>query len=1210
MVKEDKTLACFVGWDEFERRFTECLPFFRRERFALVSFDFDNFNYINDLFGYEVGDEVLDRMVSHFSEYLQPGEFFARPHADHFMCLAKITGTETLVERFLKMTELRSILQDLLPEHYNLVCSGGAVFLQDQEERLSACMDRANYARKRVKGNYSSTFLCYDAKLEEEMNWRKVITLTMDQALHDREFEMFLQPKVLIKTEQIVGAEALVRWNSKKYGMIVPDRFIPIMEQNGFIKQLDFFMLEEACRFLKKSIEDGKPPLPISVNFSRAHIRTPRFVERIFHMVKGYGISTSLIEVEITENVFMDDFDLLIEVTRELKYMGFRVSLDDFGSAYSSLNYLKDLPLDIIKIDRKFLDSSTDTDRGRIIIAKIVELIKSLRLVSVMEGVETEEQVDFLRKLSCDLAQGYFYAKPMRVADYLEFIGNGSAVSDIEEYLEQERCQIQDAYHQTVPQEFEMDSWELYTLGRNIDMGLMKGYLDEEASVQYVNDKALEYIGYSRQEFRQLFNNSILAFTHPEDVKVVQENVRELMKGQPLKFQSRAIRKDGKVIILQGRASCVIDGKGRPVGIYAFQDITEEIENMMTLQGSLENKIGELERMVKKERENQEALRISEERYRLIVEQSDDIMFEWDFYSDKVTFSEKYKELLGRDALNGWLSMNADARKRIHPLDLPAFEKWIQGAFRQPRTSEGEFRLQAADGRYLWMRSRTTPILDNRGVPIKAVGVFTNIDQQKTEMDQLMAKSQRDPLTRLYNKEETKRRVERCLVEYPDQTAAFFIVDVDNFKGVNDNLGHQLGDTVLVEVAQKIRALFRDSDIVGRIGGDEIAIFAQGFDNEESLQDKGAQLVSALRNTYYGDASKYDISGSVGIACYPRDGTVFDQLYHLSDVALYESKNAGKDRYTIYRPHMVGVSKDGRTPMEWSERFLNRYFENDFTYNVFEMLYETRDMQATMQMILELTGKRFGVDRVYIFENSEDGKRISNTYEWCASHVNQEIETLQDMELSEMEAYQKAYSREGILCCSDLSVMDPYTYETLSRQGIQSFIHSAFYDGGEPIGFIGFDDCKNKREWRGDEIATIGYLSRILSVFLKKKRTRSELQESYNNYVEMLGNLNGYIYVINVDTYEILYVNKGAAACHLEVGRKCYEGAFHADSPCEKCPAAQLTEEKPFATEEIYSEILQCWINSAASRMKWKGKQNAALICCTDISRYKQAPLK
>lgn len=698
--------------------------------FALVSLDCDNFNYVNDLFSYKIGDAVLQRIAEHFSSCLTEQECFSKLHADHFVFLVNAKQTPNLIRRFSAMTDMKDVFSGILPPHYNLVFSGGIVLIDEYGESVSVWLDKATFARKQAKGNHTNTFLVYDKKMSEDLQWRKTITLMMEPALREHEFEMYLQPKVLLKTGQVVGAEALVRWNSKQHGMIYPDRFIPILEQNGFIKQLDFFMLEQACLFLRKNLDEGITPLPISVNFSKMHLRSSGFVEKVFRTVNRHAISTKLIEIEVTENIYLGDFEALIEVASALKCLGFKVSLDDFGSAYSSLNYLKDLPLDVIKIDKGFLNSTENTDRGHVIIAKMIELIKSLRLIPIMEGVETEEQVDFLQKLSCDFGQGYFYARPMPADAYAEFVQNGTTLDNIEQYLLEQQDNYDNSYLNSIPQEFQMDNWELYTLGKNIDMGLMKGYLDGAVTVQYVNDRALEYLGYSRQEFREIFHNSIVAFTHPDDAATVQENAKQLIKtGEPLKFQTRALRKDGKVIALQGRASCVLDSNGRPIGLYAFQDVTEELERTAELQAAVEHKISELEALVATERKSREALHVSEERYRLVVEQSDDIMFEWDFATDIIEFSPKYIELFGNTPIQEHLTNNLAIRERIHPDDRERFAEWINTTRTTEGISQSEYRIQNVTGEYIRMRNRSTTLKDEKGVPIKAVGVFSAVNR-------------------------------------------------------------------------------------------------------------------------------------------------------------------------------------------------------------------------------------------------------------------------------------------------------------------------------------------------------------------------------------------------------------------------------------------------------------------------------------------------
>ncbi len=1158
---------------------------------ALVSLDFDNFNYVNDLFGYEVGDHVLERLEQHFSEQVHQSECFTRDRADHFLfCLESSTEAE-LMQRFYEMTQFDTAFTGVLPAHYRLIASGGLIAVTGSEPLLSALLDKANYARKKAKGNDRSTCLIYDEKMGDHVQWQKIVTYLMESALRNREFELYLQPRVLIKDGQIVGAEALVRWSNPIYGMIYPDRFIPIMEQNGFIRQLDFFMLGEACRFLKNCIETGIPLLPVSVNFSRFHLMTENLVERIFQTVRDWGISPHLIEIEFTESLSVESFERLIRAVVDLKTLGFVVSLDDFGNAYSSLSCLKDMPFDVIKIDKGFLEDTTDTEKGKVVIAKMVELVKSMRMLAVVEGVETEEQLEYLRKLSCDMAQGYLFARPMPIAEYVKRLKESEVVENLGEYISDPSNQTTKSYLSVIPEEFQMDNWELYTLGKNIDMGLMKGYLDNDATVQYVNDRALEYLGYSRQEFRELFKNSIVAFTHPDDVHVVQANVVKLVEtGKPLEFQTRAIRKDGKVIVLQGRSSCVMDGHGRPIGIYAFQDVTEELERTEALQRNL--------------REKMERLRASEERYRIIVDQSEDIVFEWDFMSGDIHFSRAYEELFGESALEEHVTNNAAIRKLVYPDDIEVFDRWVNELYEKPRRAEAQFRIRAFNGKYIWMSCRATSLSVGNNPPFKAIGVYSNVTAQKDEMDALLHKMQRDPLTNLFNREETYRRIREAMRLHPAQTAALFIVDIDDFKQFNDSLGHQAGDNILAEIAQKMRTVFRETDIIGRIGGDEIAVFMQDCE-ENVVRQRASVLAQALHITYHGAKEQYRVTGSVGVALYPKQGRSFEELYQLADIALFESKNNGKDCVTQYHKDLTGDIQDNRTPVDWADSFLNTHFQHDFPFKVFETLYETKDIHASIQMILEILGNQYALDRVYIFQNDENELTISNTYEWCAPGIKPEMDLLQSISMEELSIYYSRYSEEGVFCCSDIREAGEAVYELCEPQGIKSLLHCALLNQRDMIGFVGFDDCTEYRNWSGEEIAMLGYLSRILSVFLNKTSTEKQLERSYRHYVEMLDNLNGFVYVIDPQTYQTLYLNKATQALGVSVGVTCHQMAFGSDQPCERCPMKKFTDAEGYATEEIYSEMLNGWVHAAASRFKWEGGQDVVLICCTDISQYK-----
>ncbi|MEG2396253.1 MAG: GGDEF domain-containing phosphodiesterase, partial [Oscillospiraceae bacterium] len=423
MEAQNQILHCFLTEDfyaEVEKKLKMVSP----NEYAIVSIDFDNFKYVNELFGYEFGDMVLNSVTEHFSRYLQDDEIFTRINADNFVFFIKTSINQSVIEYFLNMVNYQMSMLSILPKHYTVVTSGGICTIKNPNETISSLIDKANFARKLAKGKHTSNFLYYTDEMADELSWKKEITLSMESALENNEFEMYLQPKILMKNNSVIGAEALVRWNSKKNGLIYPDRFIPVLEQNGFIKQIDFFMLEQVCKFLRKCIVDDMPVLPISVNFSKVHMATENLPEKIFEVVSNNHVFPEFIEIELTESVFANDYHQLIDIATRLKSLGFKVSLDDFGSAYSSLSYLKDFPVDVIKIDKGFIDEASNTEKGRLIIEKTIDMIKSLDIVPVMEGIEDSSQAEFIKRLNCDIGQGFFYAKAMPVSEFEIFVKN------------------------------------------------------------------------------------------------------------------------------------------------------------------------------------------------------------------------------------------------------------------------------------------------------------------------------------------------------------------------------------------------------------------------------------------------------------------------------------------------------------------------------------------------------------------------------------------------------------------------------------------------------------------------------------------------------------------------------------------------------------------------------------------------------------------
>ncbi|MFZ2539351.1 MAG: EAL domain-containing protein [Oscillospiraceae bacterium] len=398
----------------------QALKMAKPSEYMLIHLDINNFKYINNSYGYDIGDKVLIAIMEHFKEIKDKNDLLARISADNFVIFTKALSSEELLERFDVMCSVDDHIVNILPKRYRLIFSIGTYIVADTNMETSSILDKANIARKSVKGSHSNRITEYTEDMDRQVEWEKEVTLSMQNALDNNEFEVYLQPKYQLKDEQIISAEALVRWNHPQKGLLPPGMFISLFEQNGFIQKVDFFVFEQVCILISKWSEFDLdiPPISISVNLSRMHLNNSHLVEDLLALTKKYNVSPNTIEIELTESIVFLNSDLLIRIMKKLKSAGFQISIDDFGSGYSSLNLLKDLPVDILKIDKAFLDEATDTNKGQSIIASIIEMTKKLNLTTVAEGVETKEQMILLLNMGCDIAQGYYYAKPMPINEF------------------------------------------------------------------------------------------------------------------------------------------------------------------------------------------------------------------------------------------------------------------------------------------------------------------------------------------------------------------------------------------------------------------------------------------------------------------------------------------------------------------------------------------------------------------------------------------------------------------------------------------------------------------------------------------------------------------------------------------------------------------------------------------------------------------------
>ena len=383
--------------------------------FAILRMDIERFKVINDLFGEKVGDKLLKYIANIYSNVNLPLCVSGRLHSDNFVVLFKYT--EETCKHFIESLQVMASSFSL---DYRVVLNFGLYRIKDEDrdKPVSVMSDRAGLALKKAKGNYLVLYGEYDDDMRQDLVAEQAIVNEMGKALQQREFVLYLQPKYELANETIIGAEVLVRWQNAQRGFVSPGEFIPIFEHNGFIFNLDQYVWEESCRLLRKWLDEGRSPLPVSVNVSRVSMCSENLVGIFKNLIKKYNLPKHLLELEITESAYIDNPEYIIEVTKALQREGFVILMDDFGSGYSSLNMLKNLPVDVLKIDLKFLDSVDSSGRGGNILNSVVRMAQWLDIPVIAEGVETRNQVDFLKSIGCNWVQGFYYSKPVPVNEY------------------------------------------------------------------------------------------------------------------------------------------------------------------------------------------------------------------------------------------------------------------------------------------------------------------------------------------------------------------------------------------------------------------------------------------------------------------------------------------------------------------------------------------------------------------------------------------------------------------------------------------------------------------------------------------------------------------------------------------------------------------------------------------------------------------------
>ncbi|NCC42821.1 MAG: EAL domain-containing protein, partial [Clostridia bacterium] len=733
--------------EAFCRRASRIIMEHKEKEYLIAATNIKHFKLVNDIFGNQEGDKFLKYIAGIVGKGTEErGGICARSSADHFLCLIPWDKDEKMIRELVDRVSERI---DEYPLNMKISMMYGIYEVEDREVPVTIMCDRALLAAQSIKGRYDTAYAFYDDAVRQHLLTEQEITNEMNRALEQEQFQVYFQPKYDLVSEAVAGAEALVRWNHPKLGFMNPVDFVPLFEKNGFITALDKYVWEKTCEMIAKWIKEDKKSVPVSVNVSRKDIYDENLPQTLLNIINKYGLKAEHLHLEITETAYTENADQLIRVVGQLKKLGFVIEMDDFGSGYSSLNMLSELPIDILKLDMRFIQRETAKNDSRGILSFIISMAKWMNLDVVAEGVETQTQVTLLRNIDCDYVQGYFYAKPMTKDEFTRLVRKGNLTADTDE-IEQEMIKNGITEHERITEKIMLIVDDL-SLNRELLAEYFKGiYTIVEA------DNGLAAYSYIQEHFDRI---EIIML----DLIMPRMDGYELLK----KLQSNSLYSPIPVIVTSQVGK---DGEAQAFELGAS-----------------------------------------------------------DFLSKPYNYQI--------------------ARHRVRNVTA---------------------RLEAQTLR------REKDML--------------------SKMRRLALEAKLDPFTGVYNRMEMERQIQDYFNKNQDAHAIFIMLDIDNFKTINDNFGHETGDAAIQKVADILLRKFREEDIVCRMGGDEFAVFIKADFADEHLLQRLSSLHTQLQFTI----ETQEVTCSIGVCVAPQHGKNYQEMYHNADVSLLTAKRLGKNQVKIY----------------------------------------------------------------------------------------------------------------------------------------------------------------------------------------------------------------------------------------------------------------------------------------------------------------------
>ena len=705
-------------------------------------------------------------------------------------------------------------------------------------------------------------------------------------------------------------------------------------------------------------------------------------------------------------------------------------------------------------------------------------------------------------------------------------------------------------------------------------------YENEKLTPFYVNEGMFRMLGYSRAQGMKMINK-VEASIIPEDLPIFHQGIEDVLKDDgAIDVEFRTVTGSGSLRWLYVRANLYSREGSKYIIVAIIEDITER-KNV------------------------EEELQQQAERLNILSEAEGGKIVDYNAKTDVMVIkSSREYDMTGEQILKKYLEHFDETM--VYEEDLSYYKSVFRGLLTSPKNETIEYRTKRFDGDYKWYQLNLTSLLGAEGYVTRIVGRMINIHEKKLKELELQLRAEKDALTGLYNKGATMQLIENAVQESKkDSLNALMIIDLDNFKEVNDLLGHAQGDQVLVDTAAALNDIFKGGDIVGRIGGDEFVVFMKNLKAISNADILANKVVQNVNFSFDYEERQIQVTCSVGIAVYPYHGSTYEELFNKADKAVYTAKANGKCGYRIYDAATTMVYHATRRNTEYNPEKgmeMNRSIED----LVMQVLFEDKVMESALKSAIELITAQYGFHRGYVCGN--ESLPISRTVHFAASGYETGKETEEHYELKRVvsEILFESFQKVSIIHDYDLTAAEMHDY--FQSEGIKSMLYYPITKHGEFQGAVIFENHVDVQlEFTDSEKEEIRSLMRIMEAHILQIGLMDRLQD-FVTQIAIFDNLDSYVYIVNPDTYELSFVNKKVLSStpEVKIGNICYKALQNRDTPCDDCVIKNLDKADPHCrcTTEMFNYSLRSWNRISASWLECKEENGLALLNCIDISEY------